>query len=105
MSRPNRRDFLKAAGAGGAVAVAGCLGSGGENAISIGMPMGVSGGLSELGPDTRDSATLVTEQLDDAETDLSLDTQFADTESDASTGVSRGEALDDAGYPAIVGAL
>lgn len=105
MTRPSRRDFLKAAGAGGAVAVAGCLGSGGENEISIGMLMGVSGGLSELGPDIRDAAMLVTEQFDDADTDLSLDTQFEDTGSDASTGVSGAEALDDAGYPAIVGAL
>lgn len=105
MTRPSRRDFLKAAGAGGAVAVAGCLGSGGENEISIGMLMGVSGGLSELGPDIRDAAMLVSEQFDDADTDLSLDTQFEDTGSDASTGVSGAEALDDAGYPAIVGAL
>ncbi|WP_336326695.1 ABC transporter substrate-binding protein [Halovenus sp. HT40] len=105
MTRPSRRDFLKAAGAGSAVAVAGCLSSGGENEISIGMLMGVSGGLSELGPDIRDAAMLVTEQFDDADTDLSLDTQFEDTGSDASTGVSGAEALDDAGYPAIVGAL
>ncbi|MFT4946910.1 MAG: ABC-type branched-subunit amino acid transport system substrate-binding protein [Natronomonas sp.] len=105
MTRPNRRDFLKAAGAGGAVAVAGCLGDGGENEISLGVLMGVSGGLEELGPDIRDSALIVEEQFSDADTDITIDTQFEDTGSEASTGVSGAEALDDAGYPAIIGAL
>lgn len=105
MERPNRRDFLKAAGAGSAVAVAGCLAGGGENELSMGVLMGVSGALQELGPPIRDGALLVSEQFDDADTDLTLDTQFEDTATDANTGVSGAQTLDDSGYPAFVGAL
>lgn len=105
MERPNRRDFLKAAGAGSAVAVAGCLSGGGENELRMGVLMGVTGGLSELGPAIQDAALLVSEQFDDADTDLTLDTQFEDTATDASTGVSGAQTLDSAGYPCFVGAL
>ncbi|WP_436902378.1 substrate-binding domain-containing protein [Halovenus halobia] len=105
MAKPNRRDFLKAAGAGSAIAVAGCLSSGGENELSMGVLMGVSGSLQELGPPIRDAALLVTEQFDSADTDLTLDTQFEDTATDANTGVSGAQTLNDSGYPCFVGAL
>jgi ABC-type branched-subunit amino acid transport system substrate-binding protein len=67
--------------------------------------MGVTGGLEELGPDIRDSALIVEEQFSSADTDLELDTQFEDTESQPNPGVTGAEALDDAGYPVFVGAL
>lgn len=144
MTTQNRRDFLKAAGVGGAVAFAGCLaddennggddgsgdgsgddggdggdddGGGGDDSgddggnemvgrtINLGILMGVTGGLQELGPPIRDAAQLVPQQINDADTELEVDSQFEDTETQAGVGVSGAEALDDAGYPMIAGAL
>jgi ABC-type branched-subunit amino acid transport system substrate-binding protein len=105
MDRPNRRDFLKAAGVGSAIAIAGCASGGGENELRMGALMGVSGSLQELGPPIRDAALLVSEQFDDADTDLTLDTQFEDTATDANTGVTGAQTLNDSGYPCFVGAL
>lgn len=105
MNRPNRRDFLKAAGVGSAIAIAGCASGGGENELRMGALMGVSGSLQELGPPIRDAALLVSEQFDDADTDLTLDTQFEDTATDANTGVTGAQTLNDSGYPCFVGAL
>lgn len=106
MTKPNRRDLLKAAGVGGTIALAGCLSGGGdENTIQYGLLMGVTGGLEELGPPIRDSAQIVSQQFEDADTDLEVDTRFEDTETQPNPGVSGAEALDDAGYPAFVGAL
>ncbi|MFW5973822.1 MAG: ABC transporter substrate-binding protein [Natrialbaceae archaeon] len=111
MNRQNRRDFLKAAGVGGALAMAGCLADDGETedptdrTINLGILMGVTGGLQELGPPIRDAAQLLPEQFDEADTSLEVSSQFEDTETSATTGVSGAEALDDAGYPMIAGAL
>lgn len=105
MDRPNRRDFLKAAGVGSAIAIAGCASGGGENELRMGALMGVSGSLQELGPPIQDAALLVSEQFDDADTDLTLDTQFEDTATDANTGVTGAQTLNDSGYPCFVGAL
>jgi len=111
MTGQNRRDFLKAAGAGSALALAGCLADDGETAdptdrtINLGLLMGVTGDLQELGPPIRDAAQLVPQQFEDADTNLEVDSQFEDTETQATVGVSGAEALDDAGYPMIAGAL
>ncbi|MFC6721093.1 ABC transporter substrate-binding protein [Halobacteriaceae archaeon SHR40] len=134
VDQSRRRDLLKAIGAGGTIALAGCLaddegddGNGGGDGdgggdgnetgddgggdggigrtINLGLLMGVTGGLEELGPPIRDAAQLVPGQFDDADTELEIQTQFEDTETDPTVGVSGAEALDDAGYPMFVGAL
>jgi len=71
----------------------------------MGLLMGVTGGLEQLGPPIRDAASLVPQQVNDADTDLSVDTQFEDTGTDPTQGVSGAEALVNAGYPMVVGAL
>ena len=133
VEQSRRRDLLKTIGAGSAIALAGCLaddenngddggdgddGGGGDDnggdgddggsmarTINLGILMGVTGGLEELGPPIRDAAQLVPSQFEDADTELEVQTQFEDTETDPTVGVSGAEALDDAGYPMFVGAL
>jgi ABC-type branched-subunit amino acid transport system substrate-binding protein len=78
---------------------------GAGRSIKLGMLMGVTGGLSELGPPIRDAAQLVPSQVNDADTDFSVDVQFEDTATQPSQGVSNAEALINAGYPMICGAL
>jgi ABC-type branched-subunit amino acid transport system substrate-binding protein len=67
--------------------------------------MGVTGALESLGPPIRDAATLVPTQVNDADAGFEVETQFEDTATNPSQGVSGGEALVNAGYPAICGAL
>jgi ABC-type branched-subunit amino acid transport system substrate-binding protein len=101
-----RRDVLKGIGAAGLVGIAGCSGGGGSGrTIQLGMLMGVTGTLEELGPPIRDAATLVPTQINDADTGAEVETQFEDTATAPSQGVSGAEALINAGYPAICGAL
>lgn len=73
--------------------------------IDMGILMGVSGGLEQLGPPIRDGAELVARQINQADTHVSVDTRFEDTGTDQSQGISGAEALIDAGYPMICGAL
>ena len=78
----NRRDFVKGAGATGMAGLAGCLGSvggGGRGDIMLGILMGVTGGLEQLGPPIRDSAQLAAQQVNDADVDFTVDVQFEDT--------------------------
>ena len=85
-----RRDFVKTIGAAGLIGLAGC-GSDGDGTdtedggndnengngegtpagrtIDLGILMGVTGGLEELGPPIRDTAQLVPRQINDADTD------------------------------------
>lgn len=109
----DRRDVLKGIGTAGIVSVAGCTsgdddgGGGGDGGgtIKMGILMGVTGGLEQLGPPIRDSAELVAQQINDADTDWEVDTQFEDTGTDSTQGISGAEALINAGYPMICGAL
>jgi ABC-type branched-subunit amino acid transport system substrate-binding protein len=108
MSRQiDRRSLIRGIGAAGAVGLAGCLDGGGGSGreIQLGMVMGVTGGLAELGPPIRDASTLVVDQVNDADTGFSVDSQFEDSATDPSQGVSGAEALVNAGYPMICGAL
>ena len=105
--RIERRDVLRgigAAGVAGVAGLAGCLGGGG-NSIQLGLVMGVTGGLEELGPPIRSGAEGAAEQIDEGDTDWSVDTRFEDTETDPETGQDRAQAVVDAGYPMFVGAL
>jgi ABC-type branched-subunit amino acid transport system substrate-binding protein len=73
--------------------------------LRLGILMGVTGQLSQLGPPIRDAAQLAVQQVNDADTEFSVDAQFEDTATDPNQGISGGEALVNAGYPAIAGAL
>lgn len=111
--RPRRRDVLGGIGAAGAASLAGCFGllddgddgDSGSRTIQLGLLMGVSGALEQLGPPIRRAAELVPQQVNDADTDLEIDTQFEDTGTSPSQGVTGAEALINAGYPMICGAL
>lgn len=105
-----RRDVLKGIGAASAASLAGlagCTGDGGGGGreIKLGVLMGVTGGLSELGPPIRQSGELVSTIINDADTDFSVDLQFEDTQTDPNAGISGAESLSSAGYPMINGAL
>jgi ABC-type branched-subunit amino acid transport system substrate-binding protein len=95
---------LRGLGAAGAVGLAGCGGGGGRE-IQMGMVMGVTGQLQELGPPIRDAANLPVQQVNDADAPFSVDTQFEDTGTAATQGISGAEAVVNAGYPMICGAL
>jgi ABC-type branched-subunit amino acid transport system substrate-binding protein len=120
--RRDRRDILKAAAVAGALGLAGCVGgdddggengseNGGENGgeaggeINLGLVMGVTGDLENLGPPIRDGAQAVAEQINDADSDWTVSTQFEDTETTPQTGVDGAQAVVDAGNPMFVGAL
>jgi ABC-type branched-subunit amino acid transport system substrate-binding protein len=108
---PRRRDILGGIGAAGAASLAGCFGffegddEDGGQTIELGLLMGVTGELEQLGPPIRDAAELVPEQVNNADTDFEVDTQFEDTNTSPTQGVDGAEALVNAGYPMICGAL
>ncbi|PSQ17458.1 ABC transporter substrate-binding protein [Halobacteriales archaeon QS_8_69_26] len=128
MSRKKRRrSVLKGIGIAGMAGLAGCLdgGGGGDDEetttddggmettteadmgreLRMGILMGVSGGLAQLGPPIRNSAQLVADYINDESDTFSVDTQFEDTATDPNTGISGAEALVNAGYPMVAGAL
>ena len=103
-----RRDVLKALGASGTVALAGCAGNGGGGdgggrTLSQGVLMPLSGGLGNLGQPIRDGATLPFTLLE-GNTDFTIDSQVEDTQTDPNAGQTAASALVDAGYPAVTGA-
>jgi len=98
-----RRDVLKAAGAAGVVGVAGCLGDG--DSVDLGLLMGISGQLDELGPPIRDGAEAAITMINDGDNGWEFNTQFEDTETDVDSGVEGAQVLRDAGAPMVVGAL
>lgn len=73
--------------------------------IRMGMLMGVTGELTDLGPPIRDAAMLAVDQINEGDTEFSVDVQFEDTGTDPNTGISNANALINAGYPMICGAL
>ena len=108
--RIERRDLLRgigAAGAAGMLGLAGCVGgdgsSGGE--IQLGLLMGVTGGLSTLGPPIRSGAEGAVEQINNGDTDWTVETRFEDTETAPGPGEDGAQAIADAGFPMFVGAL
>jgi ABC-type branched-chain amino acid transport systems, periplasmic component len=62
-----------------------------------------SGDLASLGQTIRDGALLPAAQLNDADNDISVDTQVEDTQTTPQAGISGAEALVNAGYPSVVG--
>lgn len=105
-TRVGRRDFLRGIGGTTVVGLAGCLG--GESVgreIKLGLLMGTTGGFEDLGPPIRAATRLVADQVNDADTDFSVDARFEDTESEPDRGVDVAETLVDAGFPMLCGAL
>lgn len=107
--RVNRRAVLKGIGVTGAVGLAGCTGDGGGDGggtdLRLGILMGVTGGLAELGPPIRQAAELVPQQVNEGDTEFSVEFQFEDTATDANQGISNAQALVNEGFPTICGAL
>lgn len=100
--------MLASLGAAGAAGLAGCFqggGDGGGRELQLGILMGVTGGLESLGPPIRDSAQLAIQQVNDADTEFSVSSQFEDTATDPTQGISGAEALVNEGFPMICGAL
>lgn len=102
--------MLASLGAAGTVGLAGCFQNGGGDGdggreLRLGILMGVSGGLAQLGPPIRQAAELPVSRINDANVDLSATSQFEDTATDPNQGISGGNALVSAGYPMIAGAL
>lgn len=127
-----RRDVIKGAGGAGIAGLAGCTGGGGGDGddggdggdggatptatttqdsggmgrtIRMGILMGVTGGLASLGPPIRNGAMMAVNQINDADTPFEVETQFEDTATDPNQGISGGNALVNAGFPMICGAL
>ena len=103
-----RRDVLKAVGASGTVALAGCAGNGGGGdgggrTLSQGVLMPLSGDLGNLGQPIRDGATLPFRLLE-GDTEFTIDSQVEDTQTDPNAGQTAASSLVDAGYPAVTGA-
>jgi ABC-type branched-subunit amino acid transport system substrate-binding protein len=73
--------------------------------IRVGILMGVTGALAELGPPIRNAAELAADTIDQESDAFSVDYQFEDTATSPDTGISGAESLINAGYPAIAGAL
>ncbi|MFB6354857.1 MAG: ABC transporter substrate-binding protein [Halobacteriales archaeon] len=107
--KTDRRRYLQGIGLAGVTGLAGCLGNlgggGGRGDIMLGILMGVTGGLEQLGPPIRDSAQLAVQQVNDADVDFTIDSQFEDTQTDPNAGISAAESLSSSGYPMIAGAL
>ena len=105
----NRRTMLKGMGAVGLTTLAGCAGLPGGapqgRDIKLGLLMGVTGGLAALGPPIVQGAELAAKHVNDAANGFSVSSQFEDTGTDPTQGVSGAEALVNAGYPMICGAL
>ncbi len=73
--------------------------------VNLGLVMGVTGGLENLGPPIRDGAQAAADQISDADNNWQVNTQFEDTATDPSTGVEAAQAVVDGGNPMFVGAL
>jgi ABC-type branched-subunit amino acid transport system substrate-binding protein len=65
--------------------------------------MPLSGDLGSLGGPIRDGALLAATQVNNADMDITVDTQVEDTQTNPTAGVSAAEALVNAGYPAVMG--
>jgi len=124
-----RRDFLKGVSVAGIAGLAGCTGGDGDTETStptdssgggdtttdggsggtsrdspvrVGVLMPETGDLSSVGVPIRDGALLPAVQLE-GETDFTIETQVADTQTDPQAGISAAENLVNSGYPAITG--
>ena len=125
----DRRKLLATIGGTSILGIAGCLGDDDDDdtddtddaadtaddgddsddaqleAIDLGILMGVTGGLEQLGPPIRDAAEVAVDQVNDGDVDLEVNTQFEDTGTNPDDGIMGAESIRDAGVPMFVGAL
>ncbi len=82
-------------------------GDGGDmsRTIRMGILMGVTGGLENLGPPIRDAAQLAAQYMNEESDTFEIDARFEDTQTNPTNGISAAESLVNAGYPMIAGAL
>ncbi|UHQ98982.1 ABC transporter substrate-binding protein (plasmid) [Natrinema zhouii] len=84
VSGSSRRTFLSAAGAAGAVALAGCAGGSGSETVTIASLNPMSGAYSSLGPAQRDGVELAVDQINNSdEFDYEIEAVYDDTETEA----------------------
>jgi ABC-type branched-subunit amino acid transport system substrate-binding protein len=76
-----------------------------ERTLRLGILMGVTGGLAELGPPIRNAAQACANYVDENSDTFTIDQQFADTATDPNTGISQAQSLVNQGYPMVAGAL
>jgi len=83
-SGSSRRTFLSAAGAAGAVALAGCAGGSGSETVTIASLNPMSGAYSSLGPAQRNGVELAVQQINNSdEFDYEIEAVYDDTETEA----------------------
>ncbi|MFB6082078.1 MAG: ABC transporter substrate-binding protein [Halanaeroarchaeum sp.] len=125
MSGIDRRKFLKGAGIAGIAGLAGCTGGGGgeettttsggggtttsggggvpSRTIKLGILLPQTGDLGQLGQPMVNAGELAVQQVNDADIALDVDHRVEDTQTQQSAGISAGNSLVNAGYPAVVG--
>jgi ABC-type branched-subunit amino acid transport system substrate-binding protein len=106
--RLSRRDVLKSTAIAGTVALAGCSGSGGggggtDRDIMQGFLLPLTGDLGALGTAMRDAGMMATNQVNDADVGITVDTQEEDTQTTIPDAISGANALVNSGYPMMVG--
>lgn len=90
-------------GGGGGGGTEGSGGGGGQT-LKLGVLLPTTGDLASVGQPIQQGATLPVKQLQNSNTNFTIDTQVEDTQTDAQAGISAAQAIVDAGYPAITGA-
>ena len=106
--RLSRRDVLKSVGAAGTVAIAGCSGGGGggggtDREIKQGFLLPLTGDLGALGTAMRDAGIMATNQVNDADIGITVDSQEEDTQTTVPDAISGANALVNSDYPMMVG--
>lgn len=84
VSDSSRRAFLSAAGAAGAVALAGCTGGSASETVTIASLNPMSGSYSSLGPAQRNGVEFAVQQINNSdEFDYEVEAVYEDTETEA----------------------
>lgn len=110
MNGLSRRDVLKSVGVAGTAAIAGCSGGGGggggsstEREIRQGFLLPLTGDLGALGTAMRDAGVMATDQVNDADIGITVDSQEEDTQTTVPDAISGANALVNSDYPMMVG--
>ena len=107
----SRRNVLKSVGAAGTIGLAGCSSSGGSSGggggtdreIMQGFLLPLTGDLGALGTAMRDAGMMASNQVNDANNGITVDTQEEDTQTTVPDAISGANALVNADYPMMVG--
>ncbi|CAJ52318.1 ABC transporter substrate-binding protein [Haloquadratum walsbyi] len=115
-TRTSRRKFLAASGSLSAAALAGCSGGGGGGGGGSGSGSGsdgrtlrqgyllpLTGDLGSLGTAMRDAGMMATAQVQDADIQISVETQEEDTQTEVPAAIDGANALVNSDFPMMVG--